>query len=74
MATYAIAGLLLALFYCVTALQLEFYPGTQPYHQTGFRFNDTAWMVVTEDPAERYLTYGPYTQEWNTTAASRADF
>ena len=53
---------------------LEFYPGTQSYHQTGACFNETAWKATVEDPRERYLTYGPYTTEWNTPAASRVDF
>ncbi|CAF1279215.1 unnamed protein product [Rotaria sordida] len=74
MIVYTIGWLILSLFYYVTTLQLVFYPGTQPYHQTGFRFNNTAWVVTTQDPSERYLTYGPYTKDWNTLAPSRVDF
>ncbi|CAF1540223.1 unnamed protein product, partial [Adineta steineri] len=75
MRIYIILLLIVSLYYRGTvALQLEFYPGTQTYHQTGSRFNNTAWIVVTQDPSERYLTYGPYTNAWNTTASSRVDF
>ncbi|CAF1220063.1 unnamed protein product [Rotaria sordida] len=74
MIVYTIGWFILSLFYYVTALQLVFYPGTQPYHQTGSRFNNTAWVVTTQDPSERYLTYGPYTKDWNTLAPSRVDF
>lgn len=65
---------LFAVFQLVNALQLEFYPGDLPFHQTGSQYNTTGWQVTTADLAERYLTYGPYTKQWNTTAASRVDF
>ena len=74
MAIEASASIILLLISYVGALQLEFDPGTQPYHQTGSLFNNTGWIVGTKDPSERYLTYGPYTKEWNTTAPSRVDF
>ncbi|CAF5146855.1 unnamed protein product, partial [Rotaria magnacalcarata] len=74
MILYVVTWLSLSLCYCVTALQLEYFPGTQPYHQTGSRFNNTGWITTTQDASERYLTYGPYTTEWNTTVPSRVDF
>ncbi|CAF1186692.1 unnamed protein product [Didymodactylos carnosus] len=74
MAIHAITLLTLSLLCYATALHLEFYPGTQPYHQTGSRYDNTAWLVSVQDPPERYLTYGPFTEQWNTTVPSRVDF
>lgn len=67
--------LLILLIFCHgNALQLEFYPGLETNHETGSRFENTSWLTTVKDPAERYMTYGPYTTDWKTTAPSRVDF
>ena len=74
MAIYTSSFLILLFIGYVPALQLVYYPGLQTDHQTGTAFNTTAWKVTVQDPSERFLTYGPYTRDWNTTAPSKVDF
>lgn len=74
MAIYISSFLIVLFISCVPALQLVYYPGLQTDHQTGTVFNTTGWKVTVQDPSERFLTYGPYTRDWNTTAPSKVDF
>lgn len=40
--------------------EYHFYPGTSPYHLTGYQYNTNAWRVTVNNKSQTYLTYGPY--------------
>lgn len=44
---------------------LTFFPGLQPYHQIGQVDPDgLSWIVTASDTPNRYMTFGPYTQQF----------
>lgn len=57
-----------------SCLSLEFYPANFPFHQIGKPINSSFWQATTEDSTNKFLSYGPYTKDWNTTSPSRVDF
>ncbi len=52
---------------------IHFYPGSLPYHQTGFACGNDAWCTNVDEPNNVFLTYGPYTDQISN-LPSRVDF
>jgi hypothetical protein len=39
--------------------QYVFFPGEEPWHQTGYQVG-TGWAASMQNKSESYLTYGPF--------------
>ena len=46
---------------------INFYPGTEPFHETGEIYDKTGWIVTPQHTNGKFLSYGPYTDISNKT-------